>query len=57
MKLKKNISNKNYRTPLHYAAKYDSIKIGELLISKGANIDAKVIIYDHDETKQIKEFK
>ena len=37
--------NKNNKTPLHYAAKYDCIKIGELLISKGADINAKAIIY------------
>ena len=36
--------NKNNWTPLHYAAKRDSIKIGELLISKGADINAKDII-------------
>ena len=32
-------------TPLHYAAKSNSKEIGELLISKGANINAKYIIY------------
>ena len=37
--------NKNNYTPLHYAAENDSIKIGELLISKGADINAKDIIY------------
>ena len=37
--------NKNNRTPLHIAAEKDSIKIGELLISKGADINAKDIIY------------
>ena len=31
--------------PLHYAAKYNSKEIGELLISKGADINAKDIIY------------
>ena len=29
------------RTPLHYAAKNDSKKVGKLLISKGADINAK----------------
>ena len=37
--------NKNNETPLHYAAENDSIKIGELLISKGADINAIDIIY------------
>ena len=37
--------NKNNDTPLHIAALNDSIKIGELLISKGADINAKDIIY------------
>ena len=37
--------NKNNWTPLHIAAWKDSIKIGELLISKGADINAKNIIY------------
>ena len=37
--------NKNNQTPLHIAAENDSIKIGELLISKGADINAKNIIY------------
>ena len=37
--------NKNNQTPLHMAAYCDSIKIGELLISKGADINAKDIIY------------
>ena len=35
---------KNF-TPLHYASETDSDKIGELLISKGALIDVKDIIY------------
>ena len=37
--------NKNNNTPLHYAALNDSNKTGELLISKGADINAKNIIY------------
>ena len=37
--------NKNNKTPLHIAAQNNSIKIGELLISKGADINAKDIIY------------
>ena len=32
-------------TPLHYAAKNNSKDIGELLISKGANLNAIDIIY------------
>ena len=40
----KNLFKKN-KTPLHFAAEYDSNKIGELLISKGADINAKDIIY------------
>ena len=39
--------NKNNETPLHYAAREDYIKIGELLISKGADINAKAIIYQY----------
>ena len=37
--------NLNNKTPLHIAAESDSNKIGELLISKGADINAKDIIY------------
>ena len=37
--------NKNNRTPLHWTAYSDSIKIGESLISKGADINAEDIIY------------
>ena len=33
--------------PLHYAAQNDSNKIGEILISKGADINAKNIIYQN----------
>ena len=39
--------NSNNRTPLHYAANNDSNKIGEILISKGADINAKDIIYQN----------
>ena len=39
--IKERILNKNNYTLLHIAAKNDSIKIGELLISKGADINAK----------------
>ena len=39
--------NKNNRTPLHIAAEYHSSQIGELLISKGADINAKDIIYQN----------
>ena len=37
--------NQNNETPLHIVAERDSIKIGELLISKGADINAIEIIY------------
>ena len=38
--------NLNNKTPLHDAVTWkDSIKIGELLISKGADINAKNIIF------------
>ena len=37
--------NKNNETPLHIAAEKDLITIGELLISKGADINAKNIIF------------
>ena len=43
--IKERYLNKNNRTPLHVAAENDSIKIGELLISKGTDINAKNIIY------------
>ena len=33
------------KTPLYYAAENNSKEIGELLISKGADINAKDIIY------------
>ena len=37
--------NKKNKTPLHYAIEKNSKEIGELLISKGADINAKDIIY------------
>ena len=37
--------NKNNKTPLHIAIGNNSIKIGEFLSSKGADINAKDIIY------------
>ena len=37
----------NNYTPLHYAARNDSIKIGELLIWKGADINAKNILHQN----------
>ena len=43
--IKKRNLNKNNETPLHYAVKNDSNKIGELLILKRADINAKDIIY------------
>ena len=39
--------NKNNYTPLHIAAYWNSNKIGEILISKGADINAKDIIYQN----------
>ena len=33
------------KTPLHYAAENNSKEIGEILISKGVDINAKDIIY------------
>ena len=39
--------NKNNETPLHIALENKSDKIGELLISKGADINAKNIIYQN----------
>ena len=37
--------NLNNRTPLHYAADNDFIQIGEFLISKGADVNAKDVLY------------
>ena len=42
--------NKNNKTPLHIAAENDSIKIGELLILKGADINIKFILYQITKT-------
>ena len=39
--------NKNNQTPLHIAAEKDSNKMGEILISAGADINAKDIIYQN----------
>ena len=45
IQMKERNLNKINKTPLHYAAEKDSIKIGKLLISKGADINAYDIIY------------
>ena len=37
--------NKNNNTPLHFTSENDSNKMGEILISKGADINAKDIIH------------
>ena len=37
--------NKGGKTPLHIAAEKNSKEIGEVLISKGADINAKDLIY------------
>ena len=37
--------NKNNRTPLYVALENQLDKIGEFLISKGADINAKTVIY------------
>ena len=39
--------NKKNATPLHIAADNNSKEIGEILISKGADINAKTIIYQN----------
>ena len=39
--------NKNNKTPLHIALENKSDKIGELLISSGADINVKAIIYQN----------
>ena len=47
IEIKERNLNKNNWTPLHYSAENDSNKIGEILISKGADINAKDIIYQN----------
>ena len=42
--------NHNKETTLHIAAEYNSKKIGEILIIKGANINAKDISYQKIKT-------
>ena len=42
---KERIFNNNNETLLHYAAYYNCIELGKILISKGTNINAKDIIY------------
>ena len=39
--------NKNDRTFLHIAAEKDLVRMGELLISKGADINAMTIIHQY----------
>ena len=48
IEIKERNLNKNNWTPLHWAAKYNSYKIGELLISRGADINAKDDIIDQN---------
>ena len=43
--IKKRNLNLNNRTPLHVATEKDLVNIGELLISKGADLNAKNFIY------------
>ena len=47
IEIKERNLNSNNQTPLHYAAMEDSNKMGEILISKGADINAKDIIYQN----------
>ena len=39
------ILNHKNNTPLHYAARFDSKAIGEVLILNGANVNAKNHLY------------
>ena len=45
--IKKRNLNKNNKTPLHIALEKKSDKMGELLISKGADINAKDNIHQY----------
>ena len=45
IEIKERNLNRNNKMPLHYAVEFDSFKIGKLLISKGASIDALDFIY------------
>ena len=48
MKIISNKQRKSYiknKTPLHYALERNFKEIGEVLITKGANVNAKDIIY------------
>ena len=47
IQIKERHLNKKYETPLHIAAANDSNRIGELLISKGADINAIDIIHQN----------
>ena len=47
IEIKERKLNKNSKAFLHFAALNDSNKIGEILISKGAFINAKDIIYQN----------
>ena len=42
--------NQKNKTPFHYAVEKNSKDIGEILISKGANISAKDIIDSYCDT-------
>ena len=45
--IKERTLDTNNRTPLHIAAEKNLNKIGEILISSGADINAKDIIYQN----------